>query len=49
MPQLYNCIRYIDRPAASGAPIQVTVLQVKRNGQWVDVPTVKEESDANSG
>ncbi len=45
MPQLYDCVRYVDKlvPSYGPLPTRVTVLQVKRNGEWVDVPTVMEE------
>ncbi len=47
MPQLSDCIRFVDRDWPNNRTIRI--LQVKRNGKWVDVPLVKENVDDNSG
>ncbi len=46
MPQLDDCIRYVIRGGYSG---DEHVLQVKRNGVWLDVKIVRENANDNSG
>ena len=47
MPHLSDSIRWVTRDWPGNQMIRV--LQVKRNGAWVDVPLVKEEVDDNTG